>query len=205
MLTVIDYGRGNLFSIAQALTHLGVPHVIGRTPETIASASALLLPGVGAFGDAMQALAAQGLVTPIREAVQEGRSLVGICLGMQLLASRSLEFGDHAGLDLIPGTVEPLAADPVHGARVPNVGWRELQGADEAGWAYFVHSYALRPRDATVVVATTRHGDVDVPAIVHHGRVWGFQFHPEKSGPYGLRLLARALGVAPPPAIALDP
>ena len=193
MLTVVDYDRGNLFSMAQALRSLHVPHRFGRTPADIEQASAILLPGVGAIGDAMHTLRDRGLVAPLCAAAMDGRPLVGICLGMQLLASVGTEFGEHAGLDLIPGSVDRLPAG--HG-RIPNVGWRAVTGAGATRWVYFVHSYVFTPRDPEVVTATATFGDVTFPAIVRRGNVTGLQFHPEKSGRDGLGLLAQALDVA---------
>ena len=153
MITVIDYGRGNLFSIGQALRHLDAVFEVSAEPEAIAAADRIIFPGVGAFADAMTGLRERGLVAPLKAAAHGGTPILGICVGCQLMLSRSEEFGDHAGLDLIPGTVARLPApraDDAAGIRIPNVGWRRMDtradavvlsavGADEM--MYFVHSY----------------------------------------------------------------
>jgi imidazole glycerol-phosphate synthase subunit HisH len=193
VLTIIDSGRGNLYSIAQALRRLDVPHVFGNTPAEVERASSILLPGVGAFGDAMQTLRARGLVEPLREVARDGRPFLGVCLGMQLLATSGTEFGIHEGLDLLAGTVDRL---PEHEGRVPNVGWRAITVHGTERWVYFVHSYAVRPQDASIVVASAAFGHTTFPAIVRAGNVTGLQFHPEKSGRDGLTILADVLGVA---------
>jgi glutamine amidotransferase len=201
MLTVVDYGRGNLYSISQALRHLAIPHTFGHTATDIERASRILLPGVGAFGDAMHTLRARGLVEPLRDVARSGRPFVGICLGMQLLATVGTEFGVHDGLDLIKGRVERL---PANMGRVPNVGWRAITIRDTVRWVYFVHSYMLVPRDSSVVMALASFGTTTFPAMVRSGSITGLQFHPEKSGRDGLALFAEALG-ADCPDRAVDP
>jgi glutamine amidotransferase len=202
MVVVIDYGRGNLFSLGQALRHLGVEHTISDRPVDIECAKRIIFPGVGAFGDAMEGLRDRGLVEPLLSAAAAGTPILGICVGCQLLLSRGEEFGVHEGLGLIPGTVsrlpEPRAGDPA-AIRIPNVGWRALNVRDTASalgaltpgqMMYFVHSYAPRPDDAAHVAATIPVNGEDVPVAVRRGNVTGVQFHPEKSGPAGLTLLA---------------
>ena len=209
MVVVIDYGRGNLFSLGQALRHLGVEHQISDEAADIEAADRIIFPGVGAFGDAMQGLRDRGLVEPLLMAAARGTPILGICVGCQLLLSRGEEFGLHEGLGLIPGTVRRLpelrAGDP--GAiRIPNVGWRPLDvrpdapvlGALPLGeMMYFVHSYAPRPDDPADVVATIAVNGESVPVAVRRNNVIGVQFHPEKSGPAGLALLAGFLESAP--------
>ena len=203
MITVVDYGRGNIFRLGQALRSLDVAHVISDRPEDIAAATRIVFPGVGAFADAMQGLEERGLVAPLRAAVRGGTPILGICVGCQLLLSRGEEFGDHGGLGLIPGTVarlpEPAADDPDK-VRIPNVGWRPLEvrangllfgDVRAEDWMYFVHSYAPMVEDAADVAATIRVNGQDIPAAIVRDHVVGVQFHPEKSGPAGLRLLAR--------------
>ena len=201
MIVVIDYGRGNLFSIEQALRHLGAEYTVSGNPADILGADRLILPGVGAFGDAMATLFRSGLVEPIRRKVAEGTPLLGICLGMQLLFERSEEFGDHAGLALLRGAVAPLPGGTM---RIPNVGWRALApnaanpflgDADPGTMVYFVHSLVPRPCDPTAIAATIVFNGQDVAIAVAQDNVMGFQFHPEKSGPAGLALLARFLKV----------
>lgn len=208
MIAVVDYGRGNLFSLGQALRHLGVAHTVSSDPADLDRAERIIFPGVGAFGDAMEGLRARGLVTPLRAAAERGVPILGICVGCQLLLSRGEEFGLHEGLDLIPGTVsrlpDPWAGDPA-AIRIPNVGWRRLDvhpGAPVLGalgpddMMYFVHSYAPRPDDSAHVSATLRVNGERVPVAVRRGNIVGVQFHPEKSGPAGLRLLGRFVDAA---------
>lgn len=199
MLTIVDYGRGNLFSLGYTLRHLGVDFAITNAPEEIRSADRIILPGVGAFGDAMQALAGRNLVEPLREAVEKGTPLLGICLGMQLLASRSEEFGAHEGLGFIPGTVSrlPVGSSP-DALRIPNVGWRRInvRAADpfvgdvqDKDMYYFVHSYTPVPDDPEHVSATIPYNGADIPVVIRRDQIMGTQFHPEKSGASGFRLL----------------
>ena len=206
MNIVVDYGRGNLYSLGQALRHIDVDHVIVPDPTGFERATHIIVPGVGAFGDASRELAARGFVAPLRAAAARGVPILGICVGCQLLLSRGEEFGDHAGLDLIPGTVsrlpDPQPDDP-EGVRVPNVGWRRLDirastaGLDavgDGGFVYFVHSYAPFPDHPADILASVRINNRDVPAAVGRSNVTGFQFHPEKSGPTGLAILSRFFG-----------
>jgi glutamine amidotransferase len=196
LIVVVDFGRGNLFSISQALNLLGAEHSISADPADIAMADRIVLPGVGAFGDAMAALDRGRLVAPLRAAARAGTPVLGICLGMQLLADGSTEFGDHRGLGLVPGSVDRLSTGPM---RIPNVGWRALQwragGAPDAAgvsldaMVYFVHSYGFDAESSEDVVASTRFNDAAPAAIVKRGAVVGMQFHPEKSAETGLALL----------------
>ena len=206
MIAVVDYGRGNLFSLGQALRHLGATYEVTADPDRVRAAERVILPGVGAFGDAMQALAKRRMVEALCEVAARGTPLLGICLGMQLLASRSEEFGVHDGLDLIPGTVQRLPeGNGSPGAiRIPNVGWRTLRpvaGDTFLGdWppdsmVYFVHSYAPVVVDPTHVAATIELNGAAVAAVIHRDNMLGYQFHPEKSGPVGLSLLQRFLGL----------
>lgn len=203
MIAIVDYGRGNLFSLSQALRHLEIPHEVTDDPARIDAAERILFPGVGAFGDAMEGLKARGLVEPLKRAAADGRPLFGICVGCQLLLSQGEEFGAHEGLGLIPGTVsrvpDPCADDP-YGIRVPNVGWRRLDDiADHPvlsalgpkDYVYFVHSFAPHPDLPDHVGATCRLNGEAVPVAVAAGSIAGVQFHPEKSGETGLRLLQR--------------
>ncbi len=202
MIAVVDYGRGNLFSIGQALRHLGCEFETTDDPGRIRRASHVILPGVGAFGDAMANLAERGLVEPLREVASAGTPLLGICVGMQMLADWSEEFGRHKGLGLVPGAVLRLP-EPGGGRdaiRIPNVGWRLLHpgpGRDEfdlaqgGGMVYFVHSYGFVPKSPQHVAAVIRTNGTDVAAIVRRDNVVGYQFHPEKSGETGLALLRR--------------
>lgn len=197
MLTIIDMDAGNLGSVVRAFEHVGARVAVTADPQAVDTATALVLPGVGSFGDAMRSLAARGLVEPIRRAVLERRRpLLGICVGMQVLATRGEEFGVHQGLGLVPGQVQPLA--PYPGCRIPNMGWCDVSGVGHGGIVpavpqgeayYFAHSYHFVCDDPTHVVATTRWGGQPVVAAVQHGNVAGVQFHPEKSQDAGLELL----------------
>jgi imidazole glycerol-phosphate synthase subunit HisH len=196
MVAVVDYGMGNVRSVLNALERIDAPAELVGTPAAVRSAERILIPGVGAFRDAIGALRERGLAQSIHDAAGAGTPILGVCLGMQLLASRSLEFGEHEGLDLIPGTVRYLDTDPA--LRIPHVGWNDLEvsapehalmrdlGDDPT--CYFVHSYELVPDDPEAVVAVTDYGR-PVTACVGRDRVFGAQFHPEKSGEDGLTIL----------------
>lgn len=203
MIVVIDYGRGNLFSIEQALRHLGADYLVSGDAQDIMRADRFILPGVGAFGDAMNTLFRLGLVSPIREKVRAGTPALGICLGMQLLFETSDEFGHNAGLALLPGDVKALPAGPM---RIPNVGWRELHTNPDnpflrdtapGSMVYFVHSFVPVPADAAVVAATIGFNGTEVAIAIARDNIMGFQFHPEKSGPVGLGLIGKFLDAAP--------
>ncbi len=191
-IAVIDYGAGNLRSIRRALEAAGAQVTVSSESEEVRQADAVVFPGVGAAGAAMDRLHELGLVDVISDVVAEGRPFLGICLGMQLLFEHQEE-GNTRGLGLLQGRVRTLSPE----VKVPQIGWNRVrwiqaaacyQPAEEDDF-YFVHSYVIEPSDAADVVAITRYGEV-FPSIVRHGRVWGTQFHPEKSGPAGLRLIA---------------
>ena len=196
MISLVDYGMGNVRSVLNAFESIGTEARLVSDPEEVAAADKVVVPGVGAFGDAMAALRERGLAQAIRDAAGGGRAVLGICLGMQLLASRSTEFGEHEGLDLIPGSVDYLATDSA--LRIPHVGWNDLTvrrpdavlgvlGPEPT--FYYVHSYEFLPEDPQAVTGVTDYGR-PVTACVGSGNVFGVQFHPEKSGPDGLALLS---------------
>lgn len=199
MIAIIDYGVGNLFSLASSLKSLGLETAVTRDPAVIRAADRIILPGVGAFADAMAKLEATGLVSVLRQEVQR-KPLLGICLGMQLLFEKSYEYGEHAGLGLIPGAVRPLADDLKDPAlKVPHIGWNRLDlvpGREDdplfrytrpGEYVYYVHSfYATGCADYTL--ATSEYS-IPVTGAVRNGLVYGTQFHPEKSGDTGLRML----------------
>jgi len=203
VIGIIDYGMGNLRSVRNAVAHLeGGDAELVASAEEARRADRLILPGVGAFGAAMRRLEERDLVTAIPELVREGRPLLGICLGMQLLADTSSEHGEHAGLGLISGQVELLPVAPL---RIPHVGWNSLEvrdstplldGLDPDPSFYFVHSFEFTPSDPAHVTATTEYGR-PVVAVVENGAVMGTQFHPEKSQAAGLRVLANFLAMDP--------
>ena len=197
MVAIIDYGVGNLFSLSASLKSLGLETVITGDAGTIRRADRIILPGVGAFGDAMQKLVDTGLVPVIREEAEK-KPLLGICLGMQLLFEKSYEYGEHQGLGLIPGEVCPLQPDLADPAlKVPHIGWNALtlvrsddplfKYVKDGEYVYYVHSfYAKNCAESTL--ATSEYS-IPVTGAVRSGFVYGTQFHPEKSGDTGLRLL----------------
>ena len=195
MIGVVDYGMGNLRSVLNALEAIEAPARLVATPEEARAAERLVLPGVGAFGAAMERLDAQGFADALPDLVAGGRPLLGICLGMQLLADRSTEHGDHRGLGLIPGDVVRIQTDP--SLRVPHVGWNDaaivretplLCDLSDPPSFYFVHSYVFQTADPGAVTATTDYGR-PLTACVEGDGVYGAQFHPEKSQRDGLALL----------------
>ncbi|MCD4824103.1 MAG: imidazole glycerol phosphate synthase subunit HisH [Phycisphaerae bacterium] len=200
-VAIVDYGLGNLFSIHQACRHVGLAGHITSDAQAFRDADAILLPGVGAFPDAMEALERLGLVEPLKAMVAEGKPLVGICLGLQLLMQKSYEFAETPGLGLIEGTVERFdnPQGPNGTLKVPHVGWNRidppatrdwkntpLEGIPAGTYQYFVHSYHVVPTDENVVLATTRYGDTIFTSSVLRDNVFACQFHPERSGPRGL-------------------
>ncbi|MGD8624786.1 MAG: imidazole glycerol phosphate synthase subunit HisH [Anaerolineae bacterium] len=193
-VVIVDYGVGNLRSVQKALERVGAGATIQSDPAALDPAQGVVLPGVGAFGDGMAQLRARGLVEPLLRQVGQGKPLLGICLGMQLLFEESEEMGRHPGLGLLPGRVVRF---PENDLKVPHVGWNRLRfaghpllaGIPPGAYAYFVHSYYARPQAPGDVLATTDYG-LAFASVVGRGRVWGAQFHPEKSQEVGLRLLA---------------
>jgi imidazole glycerol-phosphate synthase subunit HisH len=193
MITILDYAINNLRSVEKAFLSLEVPVEVTDDPRRIRLARKLVLPGVGAFADAMSNLTRKDLVESLAEQVNAGTPLLGVCLGLQLLFSDSEEFGFHQGLDFIPGHVKRLPS----GLRVPHVGWNQLhlkrsdpllEGISNGSFFYFVHSYIAEPADGTDILATTDYG-LEFTAIARRGNVWATQFHPEKSQEAGLRIL----------------
>ncbi len=208
-LVVVDYGRGNLYSLTMALTALGYAHELTSAPDRVASAERIILPGVGAFGDCIAGLKERGLVAPIVDSVRgRGVPFLGICVGMQIMAEAGEEFGHHDGLGLLPGVVRrlPEPAEPSGMLRVPNVGWRVLQprasdpllgDLTPGTMAYFVHSFAFEAAETSDVAATFDFNGKCATAVVHRDNMVGFQFHPEKSGPEGLAILRRVIDWMP--------
>lgn len=199
MIGVIDYGMGNLYSLGKALERLGHAYEFVSQPEALNKYAGLILPGVGAFGDAMDNIRELGLDTGIRDYAKSGRPILGICLGMQLLFSESEEHGAHKGLGLLEGKVVRFQGD----YKVPHMGWNQLQlvrrdhpllaEVQEGDYVYFVHSYHVKVKQQGDLLATCDYHQ-DVTAIVARGNVSGMQFHPEKSGDTGMRLLANFAG-----------
>jgi glutamine amidotransferase len=206
-VTVIDYGVGNLLSVQRGLEYCGAKVTLTADPERILSGSRVVLPGVGAFRNAMMALEALNLVHVIRELGQRGTPLLGICLGMQLLLDQSEEFGITAGLGLIPGSVVAIPVQSTSGEaqKVPHIGWNAMLPSTRRGdWSgtllqdnqpgeasYFVHSFMAVPADPLHRIADCIYGGHHIPAVIGRDQITGCQFHPEKSGEVGLKILRR--------------
>jgi imidazole glycerol-phosphate synthase subunit HisH len=197
---IVDYGMGNLLSVEKAISAVGGCPLVSADPETILNAERIILPGVGAFGDAMRNLAQNGLDDAVRKAVYAGKPLLGLCLGLQLLFSHSEEFGSHEGLGLIPGMVRRFDDSVL---RVPHVGWNQIESVrpdpllnniPDGSYFYFVHSYFVEPDRPEDVLTWTSYGR-SFCSIACRNKVWGAQFHPEKSQEMGKRLLQNFLAV----------
>jgi len=195
MIAIIDYDAGNLKSVEKALIALGETPVVTREPEVILSADKVILPGVGAFGEAMEHLHEYGLVEVIRQVAAKGTPFLGICLGLQLMFESSEESPDVEGLGLLKGHILRIPDAP--GLKVPHMGWNSLEitpgarlfaGLDNGSYVYFVHSYYLKAEDPSIVAATTEYS-THIHASVEAGNVFACQFHPEKSSEVGLQIL----------------
>jgi glutamine amidotransferase len=193
MIVIIDYGLGNLRSVQRAFEHVGAEAIVTAHRGTIESASAVVLPGVGAFGKAMSNLERTGLADVIRQVIAQGRPFLGICLGLQLLFEESDEMGQYRGLGVFDGQVKRFEV----GLKVPQIGWNQIHiqraspllgGVADGSYAYFVHSHYVAPADPGIVLATTDY-EMDYASIVGQDNVFGIQFHPEKSQAVGLRIL----------------
>lgn len=194
MIVVIDYGTNNLHSVRTTLRFLGIEHAVAREPHSLQGAEKIILPGVGAYGAGMQALRDAGFEQPLQTATAAGTPLLGICLGMQFLFERSEEFGSHTGLGLLKGDVVKF---PSGGPKVPHMGWNKfiiqrenplLKGIPEDAYAYFVHSFYVKPANLEDVVAVTDYA-IPFTSVVNRGNVFGIQPHPEKSQNVGKRIL----------------
>jgi len=197
MIAIVDYGVGNLFSLKSSLAAVGAEAVVTGDGETLRRADKILLPGVGAFGDAAEKLRATGLDSVVAEEARRGKPLMGICLGMQLLFDKGFEYGEHAGLSLIPGEVRPIAERIPGSLKIPHIGWNALRFTEkksplfryirEGDCVYFVHSFYAAKCEADVI-ANAEYGAL-LTAAVQRDNVCGCQFHPEKSGKVGLNIL----------------
>ncbi len=196
MIAIVNYGVGNLFSLASSFGAIGERVAVTSDPQDLTAADRIILPGVGAFEDAAHKLISSGLAQPLIHEAHAGKPVLGICLGMQLLFTKSYEFGEHDGLNLIPGTVRAIAEVVPEGLKIPQMGWNSLHITQSGGvfantregdYVYFVHSYSARCDD-TYITATTDYG-ADLVAAVQKGNIYGVQFHPEKSGNVGLGIL----------------
>ena len=196
MIAVVDYGVGNLFSLKSSLAAIGAEAVVTADEETIARADKVILPGVGAFADAVEKLRAAGLDRVLKREAEGGKPLLGICLGMQMLFDKSFEYGEHEGLGLISGQVRPIAEVIPAAYKIPHIGWNALRFRkqsplfryiDEGDFVYFVHSYYAADCDADTIAVAEYGGELT--AAVQRKNVLGCQFHPEKSGRVGLKIL----------------
>lgn len=192
MIAVIDYGAGNLFSVCNALRYLNLPYVVTKDADEIKAARGIILPGVGAFSDAMAKLSATGLVALLKEEAEK-KPFLGVCLGLQMLFEEGREFGVTKGLGLLPGVVRELQAD---GQKLPHIGWNTAhivhecpltEGIDDDSYFYYVHSFCAETDEQYIALATT-YGET-FPGMVWRDQIFGCQFHPEKSGEVGLQIL----------------
>lgn len=201
-VVIIDYGLGNIFSLFQACEYVGYNVEVTSDPDKLIKADALILPGVGAFGNAIETLGNNDLFNPIIEFVNTGKPFLGICLGMQLLFTESEEFGNHKGLDLIEGQIIKFPEFEINSKfRVPQIQWNKIfakdnfnwdetpfKGIDDGEYMYFVHSYYALPRDESVVLSYTKYANIKYASSVVKENILGIQFHPEKSSAQGLKI-----------------
>ena len=197
MIAIIDYGVGNLFSLKSSVAAVGMEACVTNDARVISEADHIILPGVGAFGDAMHKLKEAGMDEVVKNEALKGKPLLGICVGMQMLFDRDLEYGEHKGLGLIRGEVRYIGEVVPEGLKIPEIGWNSLRilkpesrlfkGIDDGAYVYFVHSYAAFDCGDSLS-AVTEYG-ADLTAAVEEGNIYGTQFHPEKSGAIGLRIL----------------
>jgi len=200
-VVIIDYGLGNLFSIKQACEHVGYSVEISCDPKKILKADGLILPGVGAFGNAMESLSSKNLISPIFEFIRTGRPFMGICLGMQLLFTESEEYGKQNGLNLLNGTIVKFPDFNLTNYRVPQIQWNKIFPSTRNSWAetpfrsikageymYFVHSYFAQQIDDGIILSLTKYANIEYPSAVLKDNILGIQFHPEKSSYEGLKI-----------------
>lgn len=198
MIVIIDYGMGNLKSVRNALNYLGIENKISDDYDEIRKADALILPGVGAFPDAMDTIEKLGLDKVIKEETEKGKYLLGICLGMQLLFEKGYEGLERTGLGLIKGNIVKMKDDREKNVKIPHIGWNNLKynrkdilfkNIDEGKYVYYVHSYFAQSYNKEDLVAYSEYGENKIPGIVRRNNIIGAQFHPEKSGTVGLDIL----------------
>lgn len=201
-VAIVDYKMGNLHSVANACSAIGLKHIITSDPTLILRSSALIIPGVGAFGDAISNLTSLDLIVPIKDFITSGRPVMGICLGLQLLFTKSHEFGIWKGLDIIQGEVVSFPSINRHGKkiRIPSVGWNSIQ-QNKIPWQntalqnitsgedmYFIHSFLVQPTDSSVILSKTVYEDFEYCSSILKDNVLALQFHPEKSGSSGIEI-----------------
>ncbi|MDR5587658.1 MULTISPECIES: imidazole glycerol phosphate synthase subunit HisH [Clostridium] len=198
MIVIIDYGMGNLKSISNALNNLEIENKISSNKNEIENSKGIILPGVGAFKDAMCNIKEKSLDTIIKKEAENGKPLLGICLGMQLLFEKGFERYEEEGLGLLKGNIVKLKEDKNNNVKIPHIGWNNLiynkkdelcKCVEEGDFVYYVHSYCAQGYDEEDLIAYSEYGINEIPGIVRHKNIIGAQFHPEKSGDVGLRLL----------------
>jgi len=209
-VVIIDYHLGNLFSVQQACNHLGADAKISSDKNELLAADYAILPGVGAFGDAMETLHELDLVNPIHDFIQQGKPFMGVCLGLQLLFSESEEFGNHKGLNVIEGVTRRFPAKNQDGGllKVPQIEWNQvntyngnnwknspLQKCNDGDYMYFVHSYYVIPENTKYILSTTTYGGLTYCSSVANGNIFACQFHPERSGEHGLDIYRSFLNI----------
>jgi len=210
-ISIVDYGVGNLLSVARAFHYFGAKVNLISTAEEIRNADRLILPGVGAFEDGIKGLNEFNMIEPIKQFAKSGKPFMGICLGMQMMLTKSTEFGEHPGLDLISGNVLPIPAHGIDGTshKIPHIGWNGLMSNEQGGnWsnsilknippaacAYFVHSFMAVPSNVKTRLADTYYNGQSISAVIQDENVYGCQFHPEKSGEVGLKILQQFLQI----------
>jgi imidazole glycerol-phosphate synthase subunit HisH len=210
-VAIVDYGSGNLFSVEQACALSGLNSIITNSKKDILGADAVILPGVGAYGDAMLKLNRLDLVNVLRDIAESPKPFVGICLGLQLLMTESYEFGHHKGLGIIEGPVVKFDApkEKERIIKVPQVGWNRLfqpvdglrwhgtllDKIDNGAYMYFVHSYTVQPQDSKVILSNSQYGHIEFCSSIQHRNVFACQFHPERSGPEGMKLYHNLAGL----------
>ena len=198
-VVIVDYGMGNMFSVLRACEHAGLIPVLASDKKELASAAAVILPGVGAFGPAMDNLIRLDLVSPLKDYCASGRPFMGICLGFQLLMTESEEFGTNRGLDIIKGTVRKLPSDNSEGSKIPQIGWNGikrlvpwdgtvLEGLADGEYMYFVHSFYVVPDNPKIACTATSYAGIEYSSGISSGNVFACQFHPEKSAWNGLKI-----------------
>lgn len=207
-VTIIDYGMGNVFSVASAFEHAGADVILSSDPEVLAKADRLILPGVGAFADGMQELKGRNLIPAIHKFVTGDKPMLGICLGMQMLFDSTEEFGIHNGLAIIGGKVCAIPQNKSNGGKrkIPHIGWNKirpcsdekgkdplLKGINDDSYCYFVHSFSAIPQDPDVLVADCDYEGYKISALVRKNLIWGSQFHPEKSSTFGINIIKNFL------------
>lgn len=204
LIAIIDYGMGNLRSVFKAVETAGGDAIVTSEPEALMDAGGVIIPGVGAFAQAMENLERLGLDGALGEAFRAGKPILGICLGFQLLFALGFEGRKSQGLGFIPGSVRKFSSESLGGLRIPHIGWNQLrirrmnpilEGIPDGSFMYFAHSYRAYPEGDECVVATTDYGE-DFPSVVALGNAWGLQFHPEKSSLLGLRILRNFVALA---------